>query len=50
MFVKKLDLADMRGSKCQFKPVGNKCFLVKKLVGKIKKKPDSATWDRYIYI
>jgi len=50
MFLKKVDLADMRGSKNQFKPVGNKWFLVKKLVCKIKKEPNSATWDRYLYI
>ena len=34
----------------QIEPVANKCFLVEKLVLKIKKKPDFATWVRYLYI
>lgn len=33
----------MHGSKMQFKPVGNNCFLVKKLVCKMKKETDSGT-------
>jgi len=41
--VKESDLTGFLRSKNQFEPVANKCFLVKDLVCKIKKKPDFAT-------